>query len=200
MKLKQSLNNYLKKKSPFSIASDIIFILLIIALLFPASRMAVVSTIKRITLFAPSAKAPENREALGGEAYQWPFVDQGGGTTALSAMKGDVVFLNFWATWCPPCVAEMPSMQKLYNDYGDKVEFVLMTNEKRETVDAFMEKKGYDLPVYYNRSPVPEKLSTGTIPTTYILSKDGRIVLEKVGAAKWNSNRVKDLLDDLIQD
>lgn len=199
MKLKQRLNNYLKKKSPFSIASDIIFILLIIALLFPTSRMAVVSTIKRITLFAPSAKAPENREALSEEVYQWPFEDQGGSTTTLSAMEGEVVFLNFWATWCPPCVAEMPSMQKLYDDYGDKVEFVLITNEKRKVVDAFMEKKGYDLPVYYNRSPVPEELSTGTIPTTYILSKDGKIVLEKVGAAKWNSSKVKNMLDDLIQ-
>lgn len=199
MTLKERFDNYRKKKSPFSIASDIIFILLLIALLFPSSRMAVVSTIKRITLFAPSAISPENREALSETVYLWPFENQNGERATLSAMEGEVVFLNFWATWCPPCVAEMPSMQKLYDAYGEKVTFVLMTNEKRKVVDAFMDKKSYDMPIYYNRTPVPEELRTGSIPTTYIISKEGEIVLEKKGAAKWHSSKVKNMLDDLIQ-
>ena len=70
--------------------------------------------------------------------------------------KGEVVLLNFWATWCPPCIAELPSMQKLYNDYKDKVRFVFVTNEDKATIEAFLAEKGYDLPIYTSVTAIPE--------------------------------------------
>ena len=198
MNFKEKLQNYFKKKSKFSIASDIVFVLLLIALAFPSSRMLVVSTVQRITLFAPSAEKESERETLNKNAYQWQFKTLEGQQVNLASFQDDVVFLNFWATWCPPCVAEMPSIQKLYDDYKDEVAFLLVTNEDAKTVNRFMQKKGLDMPIYLNQYQPPEAFSTSTIPTTYILSKNGDIVMEKEGAARWNSNKVRNLLDDLV--
>lgn len=200
MKIKERLNNYLKKKSKISIALDIIFILLLIALAFPTTRMSVVSTIQRITLFAPSPEKEGNREAIDSSAYQWTFRTLEGDDVDLAEFKGDVVFLNMWATWCPPCVAEMPAIQSLYDSYGDRVEFLLVTNEEPSVVNGFMERKGYDMPVYINRFSPPEVFKATTIPTTFILSKQGTIAMEKEGAARWNSKKVKTLLDNLLKE
>lgn len=200
MKIKERLNNYLKKKSKISIALDIIFVLLLIALAFPTTRMAVVSTIQRITLFAPSPEKEGNREAIDDSAYQWAFRTPEGDDVKLADFKGDVVFLNMWATWCPPCVAEMPAIQNLYDNYGDRVEFLLVSNEKPSVVSAFMEKKGYDMPVYINRYSPPEVFTATTIPTTFILSKQGTVAMEKEGAARWNSKKVRTLLDNLLKE
>jgi thiol-disulfide isomerase/thioredoxin len=198
MKIKKQLNNYLAKKSKISIALDIVFALLLISLVFPTTRMAVVSTIQRITLFAPSPEEAENRIEVSEDAFQWSFRTAEGESIALEDFRGEVVFLNMWATWCPPCVAEMPAIQKLYNQYGDQVEFLLVSNEKAEVVNAFMNKRDFDMPVYLNSHRPPEVFNASTIPTTYILTKEGAIAMEKEGAARWNSNKVKNLLDDLI--
>ena len=198
MKLKETLRKKKKKKSKFSIASDIVFVLLLIALAFPSSRMLVVSTVQRITLFAPSAEKEDDRKTINDAAYQWQFKKLEGRQVNLGAFKNEVVFLNFWATWCPPCVAEMPSIQKLYDDYKGEVSFLLVTNEKAETVNRFMQKKGLNMPIYLNQYQPPEDFSTSTIPTTYIISKNGEIVMDKEGAARWNSKKVKKILDDLV--
>lgn len=198
MTIKDRIKTYLKKKSPFSIASDVIFILLLIALAFPTTRMAVVSTIQRIALFSPSAKSPESRTTISANAYQWEMTGPSRKQVQLADYKGKVILLNFWATWCPPCVAEMPSIQNLYEDYGDKVVFLLVSNEKPEVINSFKKKKGYTMPVYHSRMASPEEFKTTTIPTTFILSKEGEIVLEKTGAARWSSKKVRSLLDELI--
>jgi len=200
MNFKEKLRNYFKKKSKISIASDIVFVLLLIALAFPSSRMLVVSTVQRITLFAPSAEKESERETLNKNAYQWQFKTLDGQQINLASFQDKVIFLNFWATWCPPCVAEMPSIQKLYDDYKDKAAFLLVTNEDAQTVNRFMQKKGLDMPIYLNEYQPPEALSTSTIPTTYILSKNGDIVMEKEGAARWNSDKVRNLLNELVSE
>ena len=105
-----------------------------------------------------------------------------------------------WATWCPPCVAEMPSLQDLYNDYKDQVVFVFVTSEGAEKVTPFMEKNNYNLPIYNMMSKEPDLLSTQSIPTTYLINKKGEIVIKKTGAANWNSTKVRNQLDELIKE
>ena len=117
----------------------------------------------------------------------------------LSELKGKVVLLNFWATWCPPCVAEMPSIQKLYDDYKDKVEFVFVSNEDWTTIDTFYKDKGYDLPTYNILSKVPDQLVSNSIPATFVIDKNGVIVVDKKGPADWNSHKIRSLLDELLQ-
>ena len=106
--------------------------------------------------------------------------------------------VNLWATWCPPCVAELPGFATLYADYKDKVEFAFVANDDQEKVLTFLEKKGYDLPVYFQVSATPKALESGSIPVTYIIDKKGDLVVDKTGAANWNSDKVRNLLDQLL--
>ncbi len=115
------------------------------------------------------------------------------------SFQGEVVFLNFWATWCPPCVAELPEIQRIYDAYGDKVKFVLITGQTPEEVKDFLSNKGYDLPVYYGGRSLPEKLTVKSIPTTFIIAKDGSIVSKKIGAVNWDSKATRRIFDQLLQ-
>ena len=117
---------------------------------------------------------------------------------SIEVGNGKVVFISYWATWCPPCIAELPTIEKLYADYGDQVNFMLISNERSETVRLFLEKKGYDLPVYLSRMQAPKALFERSIPTTYIIDGDGKILMKETGAADWNSEKVREVLQDLL--
>ncbi len=130
--------------------------------------------------------------------YNWKLKGLNTNDYNFEDAKGKVVFVNFWATWCPPCRAEMPSIQKLYNDYMDKVEFVFITNEKAETVNSFLNKKNYSLPSYNEKNKTPSEFYTSSIPTTFVLNKKGEIVEYIVGVKDWNSSSFRKKLDDLL--
>lgn len=131
--------------------------------------------------------------------YSWQIVDANGASLNVENKRGQVVLINFWATWCPPCVAEMPSFQKLFRDYGDEVTFLFVAEDEPEKVNEFLKKKEYSLPVYYSTSQAPADLVAPSIPKTYIIDKEGKIVVNKTGAANWNSAAVRLLLDDLLK-
>lgn len=131
--------------------------------------------------------------------YDWQLVDADGVSLNFNAFKNKVVVVNYWATWCPPCIAEMPSFQNLYDAYKDDIVFLFVANDEQNKVDKFMKKKGYELPIYYQVSQSPSQMSSNALPTTYIINESGEIVVEKTGAADWNSGKVRDLLDKLIQ-
>lgn len=132
--------------------------------------------------------------------YDWQLVDADDTEFNFEATKGKVILVNFWATWCPPCIAEMPSLQSLYNDYGDKVVFMFVAQDKAEKVSAFIDKKGYNLPVYYSETEAPRLLTAKSIPTTYIIDKEGKIIVAETGAADWNSEEVRKVLNGLLQE
>lgn len=125
-------------------------------------------------------------------------MDMNGNLVSLNSMNDKPIFLNFWATWCPPCIAELPGIEDLHNEYGDKVNFILVSNESRAKVRAFANNKGFETLPFYQNESVPVDFASQSIPTTFIISSSGDIVLDKKGVAKWNSDRVKELLDNLI--
>nr|WP_299175751.1 TlpA disulfide reductase family protein [uncultured Allomuricauda sp.] len=149
-------------------------------------------------LFATSAEVIETDKQDTLSNYDWRLTDLEGNRANFDANRGEVVLVNLWATWCPPCVAELPSLDKLYKDYGDKVNFVFVTNEEGGKVKQFLDKKGYDLPVYFGASQVPEEFFSKSIPATYVINKSGKIVVDEKGAANWNSGRIRKLLDQLL--
>jgi thiol-disulfide isomerase/thioredoxin len=106
--------------------------------------------------------------------------------------------INIWATWCAPCIAEMPSIEKLYIDYKDDVHFVIATYEDKSLVDAFLQKQNLNLPVYRNQTKEPLLLHSKTIPATFILNTKGEIIVSEKGTSNWNSKSVRELLDQLI--
>lgn len=134
------------------------------------------------------------------DTYEWRLVDQKGNDFNFERKKGEVIFINFWATWCPPCVAEMPSLQKLYDDYGNRVAFMFVANDDSEKVTKFLIKKGYNIPVYYSKTKNPDVLTSKVLPTTYIINREGRIIVAEIGATDWNSAKIRILLEELLKD
>lgn len=181
------------KSKLFNIAIVVVIALLIIP---QTSKPIKVGIHKVLGMFSPSEISEKDREVL--KDYNWELTNLKGESYDLNEAKEQVVFLNFWATWCPPCIAEMPDMQELYNDYKDKVVFLFVSNERQDKVASFLKKKGYDLPSFQPKSGIPEKLYSKSIPATYIIDKKGMIVIDKRGAANWNSSTVRNLLNRLI--
>ncbi|PIR12596.1 MAG: thiol-disulfide oxidoreductase [Flavobacteriales bacterium CG_4_9_14_0_2_um_filter_35_242] len=174
--------------------SNIVFIVVIAALIYPNSR----AWLMRQVAFAPSVNAVEKSPSL--STYQWELKGINTPDINFESLKGKVVFVNFWATWCPPCRAEMPLIQKLYNDYKTKVDFVFVTSDPSEKVTSYYQEHQLDLPTYNMHTQEPSEFVTRSIPATYIVSKKGKIVVSTVGAADWNSDKVRKLLDKLLAD
>lgn len=183
------MNFKLNKKS----ISNIIFIIAVAALLYSPSR----EWVMRQIAFAPSVKDVEKSEKM--SSYDWNLKGLNTDNINFKELGNKVIFINFWATWCPPCRAEMPMIQKLYDDYKDKVAFVFVTNEDWGKVEGFFNKNDYDLPVYNSVDVPPNSFTkTNSIPATYLIDKKGNILISKTGSADWNSSKVRNLLDELI--
>lgn len=195
---KNYLQDYFKKKKPFTIFTDVLFIVFIILLIIPATRKEVSSWLIRLTALPPSELATDNQYTISEDARHWQMYDMQGNTITMDELLNKPVFLNFWATWCPPCVGELPGIQELYNEYKDKVHFVLVTGEQQGTVKEFAGKHAYnDLPFYLSRS-TPFDFASESIPATFVISKAGKVVISKKGAARWNSGKMKRILDELL--
>jgi len=143
---------------------------------------------------------PAETENLPEASREFYFADVNGSVSSLNEFEGKAVFMNIWATWCPPCIAEMPSIQALYDDVKDNpnIAFVLVSmDEDFEKAKDFMEKREYDLPIYHYRTKAPGTYQSTVIPTTYVISADGKLALEKRGLAKYDSEEFKDFLQSL---
>lgn len=196
--MKEKLKRYFKRKSKLSIAIDIVIGTVLILLIIPATRKDMAAIILKPTLFIHQPKVADTKLKLRDEAYQWTLKDMEGKQVFLEQYKGRVVFINLWATWCPPCIAELPDLQKLYNDYKNDVVFLFISNENPNTIKTFMDKKGYTLPAFVPVTQYPADFETSSIPTSFLISKNGKLVMIKKGVAKWNSQRMREILDTLI--
>ena len=108
----------------------------------------------------------------------------GGGSFSMSENKGNVILLNFWATWCGPCRDEMPAFEKLYGEYGDKVRILAVDlAEPKADVDQFIEDNGYTFPIAYDETgEIGGLYPTSGIPYTLVIGKDGSIKAVYLGA------------------
>ena len=180
--------NFIKKNY-----SNILFVIIIGLMIYPPTKIYFI----RLISFSPSEIKTENQQQI--TDVDWQLKGLNTKNINLQEIKNRVVFINFWATWCAPCIAEMPSMQQLYEDYKTKVTFVFVTNEDWQTVSKFYIKRGFDFPTYNQVNNAPKDLESRTIPTTYILDKNKKIVVSKSGAANWNSAATRKILDQFIQ-
>ena len=176
--------------------SNILFGLFIILMIIPQTRMPIQVFLQRIISFSPSEIDKDERTAL--KDYHWNLGTINSETINFNQSEGKVIVVNFWATWCPPCIAEMPELQELYDTYNDKVDLYFITNDPPEKVKLFLKSNGYDLPVYFQIEKAPKILESSSLPTTYLLSKNGDVVIKKIGAASWNSDKVHQTIDRLL--
>ncbi|TLP75705.1 TlpA family protein disulfide reductase [Maribacter sp. ACAM166] len=178
--------------------SDIIFIVFIALLLIPQTRTPIQVALNKlkVAVWSPSISAMEDQDQV--TPFKYAVQDLNGVSKTIPIGQGKVTFLSYWATWCPPCIAEMPGIQELYIDYGETINFVLLTQEEAEKAQRFMTKSGYDLPVYIPQMQAPEILQENSLPTNYIIDAQGTIIIKETGAADWNSGKVRKLLDGLL--
>jgi len=177
--------------------SNILFAIVVVLLLIPQTSMPIKVFVSRLFVFSPSELNETESVVL--QEYNWNLSDQSGRKVNFSHSKGKVTLVNFWATWCPPCVAEMPSLQKLYDTYGSKVDFYFVSSETPEKIQKFLQKRGYTFPFYIESHMPPKELQTRSLPTTYLISKEGRIIIHETGAANWNSEKVYIIVDALLK-
>ncbi len=146
----------------------------------------------------PSLKKPlEPRRA----DYRWTLRTLDGQAVEFSRYRGQTVFLNLWATWCPPCVAELPSIDSLAANARLKgVAFVCVaTNDSELAVRSFVKRQQMKVPVLVSVDPPPEPFLTEAIPATFVIGPDGRILSQEVGAAQWDLPEVVDFLESLVK-
>ena len=140
-----------------------------------------------VSLAAAVSRAPKPPQGPA-KAIDFTLKDLNGKSHALSEYKGKLVFLNFWATWCPPCREEMPSMQKLYND-SDKNKFVMLAvdvGEGEAQVRKFAARNGYTFPILLDiKGDIGKLYKVRGIPATFIIDQAGNLVAKKVGARHW---------------
>lgn len=126
-----------------------------------------------------------------------------GKTVNLSSLKGKVVMLNFWATWCPPCRDEIPSMMKLNAAFAGKpfqMLAVSIDEGGKQAVEEFFKNSGFSLPVYLDPSSSAGRTYGITgVPETFIIDKNGIIAKKVIGPVEWDSSEVRSYLEGLLK-
>ncbi|MDU0457335.1 MAG: TlpA disulfide reductase family protein [Geobacteraceae bacterium] len=170
-----------------------IFFVLAACMLFAISACTKSDTAKTVSVAKEKSPAPEISVVS--------LAD--GSVTKLSALKGKVVMLNFWATWCPPCREEMPSMVKLNNAMNGKpFQMVAVSIDEggKQDVESFLKESGHKLPVYLDPDGNASKQYGITgVPETFIIDKQGVIVKKVIGGLAWDSPEVASFLEGLMK-
>ena len=196
-RIKKRWEKYKSSKRWWSIVLDFLFLALVISMLIPATRKEVSAFIVRQTLISP--RQSSKIEYLSDKDWNVKIIEDGSKLFDLEELKGKPIFINYWASWCPPCIAEMPSVQNLYDNYKDKVHFIFINNENPSVVEEFMEKNNYSLPTHNFMGGVTELFEISTLPTTIIINPQGRKIMQKTGAAKWDSNKMFTMFDEMLE-
>lgn len=122
----------------------------------------------------------------------------------LSDLKGTVIFVNFWATWCPPCIDELPSIQRLSKRFEGNADFKMVTilyNDDINRVNYYMKEMNYTFPVYIDSDgSAAEKFGITGVPETFIIDKKGTLRNKVIGPSEWDSQYVIELLSKLINE
>ena len=136
-------------------------------------------------------------------APDFALPDLGGKTVTLSALRGKVVFLNLWATWCPPCRTEMPSIEALHKTFATNPDFIaLMVSEDADIKKppAYVKKNNFDFAVLLDpENKVGEAYDVSGLPESFVIGRDGRIVAHHVGPYDWGNTAFRDALQDLLK-
>jgi peroxiredoxin len=154
----------------------------------------------RIAVNSEQSEAPV---AAGGQAADFKLEKLDGTTVSLESLRGKVVFLNVWATWCEPCRQEMPSMQTLYDSFKTNKDFVMLAvsqdTKGRAAVAPYVTKNGYNFTILLDpENKIGETYDVSGVPETFIIDRKGQIVAHHMGAFDWSRPDVRDALQQLL--
>ncbi|WP_164108318.1 MULTISPECIES: TlpA family protein disulfide reductase [Sphingobacterium] len=199
------------KKKVKNIISWVVFVLAMGFILWSPSRIFIQQQLMKIGFFKPKlekpvedatlAKSEVNPSAAVAAVDKASFVGADNKIYDTEQLRGKVLFINFWATWCPPCRAEMPSIQTLYDKFkgNDQIEFLIVEIEGDvEGTDKFLKEQDLQLPIVYPNGEIPTNWLGGSIPTTVILDKNGKIAAKEEGMYDYSTKEVEEFVQNLI--
>ncbi|MGC3946128.1 MAG: TlpA disulfide reductase family protein [Chryseolinea sp.] len=133
--------------------------------------------------------------------YDFTLQDMNGNAVDVRRLRGRTLFVNLWATWCGPCRVEMPTIEALYKHADTtRVVFLIISVDDyahHDKVRNFARDKGFTFPVYMPAGGLPELLQVPSIPTTFIVAPDGKVVVRESGLANYNTDRIQNFLKTL---
>jgi peroxiredoxin len=187
----------------WSLVKPILAALLILALLKITGLLGSVSYVAQSALLKTGARNAQSETNLKPEDFDYNFSlkTMEGERLDFNKFKGKVIFLNLWATWCGPCRAEMAGIQDLHETINKtNIEFVMLSldkSEHKQKIVDYVKKNGFSFRAYTPSGFLPQQLQVPSIPTTFIISKRGKIVSTEVGATNFNTRRFKKYLEQL---
>lgn len=179
--------------------TNVLFVALLLLLVFSSGAKAwFLKQLLSVGLF----KAEIKKEAVTTKSpdISFSYQDAHGKILSTNELKGKVVFINFWATWCPPCRAEMPSLNQLYNELKGDDHFVFLflnEDDNKEKAKSFLKNNNYSFPDSRRDGNISDEIFSGTLPTTVVLNKEGKIVLKHDGIGNYDTKSFIDQMKSL---
>lgn len=188
------------KKQWFKISNLLngLFFAVVLVLVFnPSAKALAIRGLMEVGLFQPDLVREVDNKTVAAVMPDVIFKNTQGKIVRLSDLKGKVIFINFWATWCPPCVAEMPSINALYEKLKNNPNIVFLIVDADSNFQKsvpFMQKYKFTMPLYQLASAPPPELVSRSIPTTTIIDKSGKTVFHQEGSADYSGKKVIEYL------
>jgi thiol-disulfide isomerase/thioredoxin len=175
---------------------NVVFLAILGVLFFTPVGKWIRVQIQSVFLFSPSNEIEE--ESADKNVLDFPFqlMDADGNDFLLSEMEGKPIFINFYASWCGPCLAEFRSMQAM-QDALPHIQFLFITREAEREYYKFIESIKYDYPFYMQKSRNPPEFEHESIPASFMLNAQGKLVYKHIGAANWSDEDIIEELDAL---
>ncbi len=160
-------------------------------------KLILILTIFMIGLFQVSYS--KTGIQIGNKLPNFEYYNLMGGKMDSKDLEGKAIMLNFWATWCPPCRQEMPSIEKLYKKYkkNSNFEIVAISVDQGTSIKVanFIKENKYTFPVYFDeKGKLGRKFLIRSIPTTFIINSEGIIIDKKLGAEDWSKLKIESLI------
>tara|TARA_R110000868_G_scaffold296012_1_gene556255 strand:- start:2006 stop:2629 length:624 start_codon:yes stop_codon:yes gene_type:complete len=187
------------KKNAFTIV-----MVIIVGIMFfsPDAKSFVLRQLMATGLFNASMDKKDTANASQAK-MDFDFTDEKGNVQNTASLRGKVVFINFWASWCPPCRAEFPSIETLYSKFKNNPDiFFLPLNEDSELSlgKEYLDKERYSLPIYKTSGNIPGEIFSGALPTTVVLDKNGKVRFHHTGFANYASGQFVKQIEELIKE
>lgn len=182
------------------------YLLLTVLLVFIFNRDAkawLLRQVLRTGFFDAKIEKQDTRLVNTTDTADFSLTDPGGNKVDIATFRGKVVLLNFWASWCPPCRAEFPSLEAFYRKMkSDPGLVILSINEDDDAAMGreFILSKGYTIPVYTRAGNLPADVFSGSLPTTVVLDKRGVVRMKEEGMANYNNSKFQDQLRLMINE
>ena len=142
-----------------------------------------------------SAGTSDDFEVFGLADFDWEIRALNGEVTTLREFEGEVLFINVWASWCTPCIREMETIESLQERVQDTgIRFLIVAAEGEGPVQRHLRRYPYELPIYLEEERMPAAFGLRGLPTSWVVDRDGRIVLLRHGEAVWDTDEVEAFL------